>query len=132
MQKKLISNPIPFQNTAPPTKRIKTSMTVIFHRPSCLKTMEPATTCGYRRKDNPRPDNSERSLNWLKKKGQPMNEKVLFISPENSTVKPMVLDQSIVQEEDEFSRYNNIDGESSHTSIKDELQLLPKETNPTQ
>ena len=66
IHRKLISNPIPFQNTATPTKRIITRQST--EQPSCSKTNEDGTTtCSYRRKE-PQPENIENSSHWLRKK----------------------------------------------------------------
>ena len=129
IHQKLISNPIPIQNTATPTKRIKTRQST--EQPSCSKTTEDGTTtCSYRRKEPPRPENTESSSDWLKRKEQPRNQKGQFTSPEKSTGKPMELDLSIVSD-DEFQCYNTSEGKPVHTNLDDELQLLPKETNLT-
>ena len=54
IHKKLISNPIPFQNTATQTKRINTRHSTATDQPSCSKTTETeTTTCGYCRKEPP-------------------------------------------------------------------------------
>ena len=57
IHRKLISNPIPFQATTTPTKRINTRLTTTNEKPSCSKTAE--TTCIYRRKETPRPENGK-------------------------------------------------------------------------
>ena len=77
-----MSNPMPFQATATPTKRISTRLTTTIDKPSCSKTAE--TTCMYRRKETPRPENTENSADWLKRKDQPRNEKGQFTSPDKS------------------------------------------------
>ena len=101
IHRKVISNPIPFQNTATPTKRISTRQSST-EQPLCSKTNEDGTTtCSYRRKEPPRPENTENSSDWLKRKEQPRNQKGQFTSPEKSTGKPMDLDLSIVSD-DEF------------------------------
>ena len=65
IHRKLISNPIPFQNTATPTKRINTRQST--EQSSCSKTNEDRpTTCSYCRKELPRPENTENSSDWLK------------------------------------------------------------------
>ena len=69
-------------------------MTVIFHQPSCFQwNQQPPEDV---EKKSPRPDNSERSLDRLKRKEQPMNEKAQSTSPKNFTEKQMDLDLSIV------------------------------------
>ena len=129
IHRKLISNPIPFQNTTTPTKRINTRQST--EQPSCSKTNEDGTiTCNYRRKEPPRLENTENSSDWLRRKEQPRNQKGQFTSPEKSTGKPMNLDLSIVSD-DEFQCYNTSEGKPVHTNLDDELQLLPKQTNLT-
>ena len=129
IHRKVISNPIPFQNTATPTKRMSTRHST--EQPSCSKTTEDESTTGsYRIKEPPRPENVENSSDWLKRKEQPRNQKGQFTSPENSAGKPMELDLSMVPD-DEFQCYNTSEGKPIHTGIDDELQLLPKETNLT-
>ena len=84
IHRNIISNPIPFQNTATPTKRISTRQSN--EQPSCSKTNEDGTTaCNYRRKEPPRLENTENSSDWLKRKEQPRNQKGQFTSPEKST-----------------------------------------------
>ena len=84
----------------------------------------------YRRKEAPKPENTESSADWLKRKDQPRNERGQFTSPNKSVGKPMDLDLSMVSD-DEFQCYNTSEGKPVHTNIDDELQLLPKETNLT-
>ena len=128
LHRKLISNPIPFQATTTPTKRINTRLTTTAEKPTCSKTME--NTCLYRRKEAPKPENTENSADWLKRKEQPRNERGQFTSPDKSAGKPMDLYLSIVSD-DEFQCYNTSEGKPVHANIDDELQLLPKETNLT-
>ena len=129
IRRKLISNPTPFQNAATHTKRINTKKST--EQPSCSKTNEDGTTtCNYRRKELPRPENTENSSDWLKRKEQPRNQKGQFTSPDKSTGKPTELDLSIVSDDD-FQCYNTSEGKPVHTNVDDELQLLPKETNLT-
>ena len=129
IHRKLISNPIPVQNTATPTKRMNTRQST--EQPSCSKTTEAeTTTCSYRKKEPPRPENVENSSDWLKRKEQPRNQRGQFTSPEKSAGKPMELDLSMVSD-DEFQCYNTSEAKPIHTGIDDELQLLPKETNLT-
>ena len=127
IHRKLISNPIPFQNTATQTKR-NTRHSTATDQPSCSKTTE--TTCGYRRKEPPLTENAENSSDWLKRKEQPRNQRGEFTSPEKSTGKPMLPDLSIVSDDD-FQCYNTSEGKPVHTNPDDEPQLLPKETNLT-
>ena len=128
LHRKLISNPIPFQATATPTKRISTRLTTTADRPSCSKMAE--FFCAYRRKETPKPENTESSADWLKRKDQPRNERGQFTSPDKSAGKPMDLDLSMVSD-DEFQCYNTSEGKPVHADVDDELQLLPKETNLT-
>ena len=129
IHRKLISNPIPFQNTTTPTKRINTRQST--EQPSCSKTNDDGTiTCNYRRKEPPRLEITENSSDWLKGKEQPRNQKGQFTSPEKSTGKPIDLDLSIVSD-DEFQCYNTSEGKPVRTNLDNELQLLPKETNLT-
>ena len=98
-RRKLISNPLPFQQTiTAPTKRITTRQN---EQPSCSKTLYTTTAggnpCIYTRKKTPRPINHERSQDWLKRKEQPRNNKGQFTSPNNSLEeKEMDLNLSIV------------------------------------
>ena len=85
----------------------------------------------YRRKETKRPENTESSAGWLKRKDQPRNEKGGFTNPEKSAGKPMDLALSLVSDDDDFQCYNTSEGKSVHTNVDDELQLLPKETNLT-
>ena len=99
IHRKLISNPIPVQNTATPTKRMNTRQST--EQPSCSKTTEAeTTTCSYRKKEPPRPENVENSSDWLKRKEQPRNQRGQFTSPENSAGKPMELDLSMVSDDE--------------------------------
>ena len=98
-------------------------------KPSCSKTAE--TTCGYRRKEPPRPENTESSADWLKRKEQPRNERGEFNSPDKSAGKPMDFDLSMVSEDDDFQCYNTSEGKPVHTSLDGELHMLPKHTNLT-
>ena len=122
IHRKLISNPIPFQNTATPTKRIKTRQST--EQPSCSKTNEDGTTtCSYRRKEPPRPENTENSSDWLKRKNSQETKKDNSPAQRNQRGKPMELDLSIVSD-DEFQCYNTSEGKPVHTNLDDELQLL--------
>ena len=100
LHRKLISNPIPFQATSTPTKRINTRLTTTTDKPSCSKTAE--TTCMYRRKETPRSENTKSGADWLKRKDQPRNEKGQFTSPNMSAGKPMDLELSTVFDDDDF------------------------------
>ena len=128
LHRKLISIPIPVQTTTSPTKRINTRLTATAEKPTCSKTME--KTCLYRRTEAPKPENTENSADWLKRKEQPRNERGQFTSPDKSVGKPMDLDLSMVSD-DEFQCYNTSEGKPVHANIDDELQLLPKGTNLT-
>ena len=80
IRRKLISNPIPFQNTTTPKKRINTRQST--EQPSCSKTNEDGTiTCNYRRKKPPRLENTENSSDWLKRKEQPRIPKKTIHQP---------------------------------------------------
>ena len=118
LHRKLISNPIPFQATATPTKRINTRLTITTDKPSCSKTTE--TTCGYRRKKPPRPENTESSSNWLKRKDQPRIKRGRFTGRDKLAGKPMDLELSMVSEDD-FQCYNTSEGKPVHISLNDEL-----------
>ena len=76
LHRKLISNPIPFQATTTPTKRINTRLTATAEKPTCSKTVENA--CIYRRKKAPKPENTDCSADWLKRKDQPRSERGQF------------------------------------------------------
>ena len=83
--RKLISNPLPFQQTiTAPTKRITTRQN---DQSSCSKTLDTTryggNPCIYTRKEFPRQINHERSEDWLKRK-QPRNNKGQFTSPSKS------------------------------------------------
>ena len=97
IHRKLIFNRILFQNTATPTKRINTRLSTVLTTGT--------TTCGYRRKEPLRPENSENSADWLKRKEQPMNERGQFISPDKSASKPVELDLSMVSYDNDFQCY---------------------------
>ena len=133
IHRKLISSPLPFQQTTTaPAKRITTQQN---EQPSCSKTLDTTTAggypCIYTRKETPRPINHERSEDWLKKKEHPKNSKGQFTSPnKNSGEKVMDLNLSIVSDE-EFDSHNKSDGKPVHTNINDELQLLPKDNKLT-
>ena len=123
LHRKLISNPIPFQATTTPTKRINTRLTATAEKPTCSKTVENA--CIYRRKEAPKPENTESNADWLKRKDQPHNGRGQFTSPDKSVGKPMDLDLSMVSDDD-FQFNNTSEGKAVHANIDDELQLLPK------
>ena len=101
IHRKLISNPLPFQNNTTPTKRINTRRTTT-EQPSCSKSTEPQTTCIYRRKEPPKPNNHKNSEDWIRRKDQPRNEKGQFTSPQKNTGNMTDLDLSIVSD-DEFN-----------------------------
>ena len=65
IHRKLISNPLPFQNATTPTKRISTRQATM-KQLSCSKTTNSSTTCMYRRKEPPKPKNHESSEDWLR------------------------------------------------------------------
>ena len=124
--RKLISNPLPFQNNTTPTKRINIRQTTT-EQPSCSKSTEPQTTCVYRRKLPPKPNNHENSEDWIRRKDQPRNEKGQFTSPQKNTGNMTDLDLSIVSD-DEFNCYNNSEGIPIGVNVDDELQIHPKKT----
>ena len=126
IHRKLISNPLPFQNNTTPTKRVTTRQTTA-EQPSCSKSTEPQTTCVYRRKEPPKPNNHENSEDWIRRKNQPRNEKGEFTSPQKNTGNMTDLDLSIVSD-DEFNCYNNSEGRPISVNVDDELQIHPKET----
>ena len=103
IHRKLTSNPLTFQSTVTPTKRINTRMTTTVEKPSCSKAGGQAT-CSYRSKEPPRPS-TESSADCLKCKDQSRNERGQFTSPNKSAGKPMDLDPSMVSNDD-FQCYN--------------------------
>ena len=117
LHRKVISNPIPSQATATPTKRISTRLKTTTDKPSCSKTAETARM--YRKKETPRPENTESSADWLKRKDQPRNETGQFTSPDKLAGKPMDLDLSMVYDDDEFQCYNTSEGKPVHTNVED-------------
>ena len=122
IHRKLISNPLPFQNSTTPTKRISTRQATA-EQPSCSK---PTETCTYRRKEPPKSETHENSDDWIRRKDQPRNEKGQFTSPQKNTGMTD-LDLSIVSDE-EFNCYNNSEGRPISVNVEDELQIHPKET----
>ena len=81
VHRKLISNPLPFQQTTTTTltKRINTRQNTI-DQPICSKTLDNTnnggTPCIYSRKEAPKTTtNHERSEDWLKRKELPRNNK---------------------------------------------------------
>ena len=128
MARKSLSMHCNVQATTTPTKRINTRLTATAEKPTCSKTMK--NTCLYRRKEAPKPENTESSAEWLKRKEQPRNERDQFTSPYKLLGKPMDLDLSLVSD-DEFQCYNTSEEKTVHANIDDELQLLPRETNLT-
>ena len=126
IHRKLIFNPLPFQNNTTPTKRVTARQTTA-EQPSCSKSTEPQTTCVYRRKEPPKPNNHENSEDWIRRKDQPRNEKGQFTSPQKNTGNMTDLDLSIVSD-DEFNCYNNSEGRPINVNVDDELQIHPKET----
>ena len=112
-------------------KRINTRLITATDQPSCSKMTGTTTTCGYRRKEPPRPENTENSADWLKRKDQQRNERGQFTGPDKLASKPVELDFSMISDDDDFQCYNTSGGKPVHTKKGDELQLLPKETNLT-
>ena len=130
IHRKLISNPLPFQQTTT-TKWISTRNNNT-DQPTCSKTLDATNNngapCIYSRKETPKPTNYERSEDWLKRKDQPRNNKGQFTSPNKNTGNDLNL--SIISD-DEFECYNKSEGKPVHTNIEDELQLLPKNNSLT-
>ena len=125
----MISNPLSIQNATTPTKRISTRQTTM-EQPSCSKTTDPSTTCIYRRKEPPKPNNHENSEDWIRRTEQPRNEKGQFTSPPKNTGNLTDLNLSIVSD-DEFNCNNNSDDKPIHTNVEDELQIHSKEPRLT-
>ena len=115
LHRKLISNPIPFQATATPTKSISTRLTTTADKPSCSKIAE--NICAYRRKETLKPENTESSADWLKRKEQPRNERGQFTIPNKSAGKPMDLDLSMVSD-NEFQCYKTSEGKPVHADVR--------------
>ena len=67
IHRKLMSNPLPFQNETTPAKRMNTRQTTT-QQPSCSKSRDSATTCMYARKEPPKSDTHENSQDWVAKK----------------------------------------------------------------
>ena len=132
---KLVSNPLPFQQTTTaPTKRINTRQNTT-DQPTCSKTLDKpetsGTPCIYSRKEAPKPSNQERSEDWIKRKDQPRNNRGQFTSPTKNNVKETDMNLSIISDDDDFECYNKAEAKPVHTNIDDELQFLPKESNLT-
>ena len=108
IHRKLISNPLPFQNATTLTKQISTRQ-VTMEQPSCSKTTDSSTTCMYRRKEPTKPNNHESSEDWLRRKEQPRNEKGQFTSTQKNTDNKTDKNLGIVPDDD-FNCYNNSDG----------------------
>ena len=124
LHKKLISHPLPFQQTISAyTKQITTRQN---DQPTSSKTLDATTSggnpCTYTRKETPRLINHERSEDWLKRNEQPRKSKGQFTSPsKNPGEKEMDLNLSIVSS----------DGKPVQTNIDDELPLLPEDNKLT-
>ena len=130
VHRKLISNPLPFQQSATaPTKRISTRNNNT-DEPTCSKKVDATNNgpCIYSRKETPKPINYERSEDWLNRRDQPRNIKGHYTSPNKNAGTDLNL--SIISD-DEFDCYNKLDGKPVQTNILDELQLLPKDNNLT-
>ena len=113
IHRKLISNPIPFQSSVTPTKRINTRTVTIPDKPSFSETDE-RTRCGYQRRESPRPQKTENSAYWLMRTEQSRNEREQFTSPDKLTGKPENLDISMVSEDEDFQCYNTAEGKLVH------------------
>ena len=137
IHRKLISNPLPFQQTTTtPAKKINTRQNTA-DQPTCSKTLDKAATSGapciYSKKEAPKNTaNYERSEDWSKRKEIPRNNKGQFTSPNKNTAN---LNLSIISDDDDddddFECYNKEEGKPIQVNIEDELQLHPKETNLT-
>ena len=104
LHRKLISNPLPFQQTTTaPTKRINTRQSTA-DQPTCSKTLDKletsGTPCIYSRKEAPKPSNQERSDDWIKRKDQPRKNRVHFTSPTKNTDKETDKNLSIILDDD--------------------------------
>ena len=134
MHRKLISNPLPFQQTVtPPTKRINTCQNTA-DQPTCSKTLDQSKYNGPHKQSptqaHPSPP-IRKNEDWIKKKDQARNNKGQFTSPNKIADKEADLNLSIISDEDDFYCYFRSDGKPIHTNIDDELQLIPKENNLT-
>ena len=132
VHRKLISNPLPFQQTTTTlTKRINSRQNAI-DQPSCSKTLDNngGTPCIYSRKEAPKNTiTHERSEDWLKRKELHRNNEGQFTSPNKNNTADLNL--SIISDDDDFECYNKAEGKPIQVNIDDELQLHPKETNLT-
>ena len=131
VHRKLISNPLPFQQTTSTlTKRINTRQNAI-DQPTCSKTLDnngehPVSIAEKKRQNT---ITHERSEDWLKRKELPRNNKGQFTSPNKNNTTDLNL--SFISDEDDFECYNKAEGKPIQVNIDDELQLHPKETNLT-
>ena len=137
VHRKLISNPLPFQQTTTAlTERINTRQNTI-DQPTCFKTLDKTdllqntnnvgAPCIYSRKEAPKTIiTHERSEDWLKRKELPRNNKAQFTSPNKNNTADLNL--SIMSDDDDFECYNKAEGKPIQVNIDDELQLHPKET----
>ena len=135
IHRKLISNPLPFQQTTTaPTKQKNTRQNTADH-PTCSKTLDKpeinGTPCIYSRKEAPKPSTQERSEDWIKRKDQPRNNRGQSTPPTKNNDKNTDMNLSIISDDDDFECYNKAEGKPVHTNIDDELQLLSKENNLT-
>ena len=134
VHRKLISNPLPFQQTTTLlTRRINTRQNNT-DQPTCSKTLDNTnnggTPCIYSRKEAPKTTmTQERSEDWLKRKEIPRNNKGQFTSPDKNNTADLNL--SIISDDDDFECYNKAEGKPIQVNIDDELQLHPKQTNLT-
>ena len=132
VHRKLISNPLPFQQTTTLTKRMNTRQNTI-DQPTCSKTLDNTNNggapCIYSRKAPKTTITHERSKDWLKRKELPRNNKGQFTSPNKNNTADLNL--SIISEDDDFECYNKAEGKPIQVNIDDELQLHPTETNLT-
>ena len=86
IHRKLISNPLPFQQTTTvPTKRINTRQSTA-DQPTSSKTLDKpetnGTPCIYSRKEAPKPSNQERSEDWIKKRPVKKQQGAIYIPHE--------------------------------------------------
>ena len=111
---KLISSPLPFQQTSATTTKQFSTRQNIADQPICSKILDQpkysGTPCIYNRKEGPKPSNQERSEDWIKRKDQPRNNKGQFTSPRKNADKEADMNLSIMSDEDDFDCYNRSEG----------------------
>ena len=82
------------------------------------------------KKEPPGPENTENSADWLKNRATEERGRTIHQSRQIRN-KPVELDLSMVSDDDDLQCYNTSEGTPVHTNKDVELQLLPKETNPS-